>query len=125
MKNTRLTLFLLFTLAFLFLVPTVYADEEDAVNLAEFPERLSAMLLIPLFSAQLLASTIVLALFILPTTFACSKYDRDVVIPTLFVGILSISFCIALTWLPVWIFVLLIFLVALMFGDRITGVFGK
>jgi len=121
----KTSLFLLFTLAFLVLIPNVYADEEDqTVNLAEFPERLAEMLTIPLFASQLLASSIVLSLFVLPTTFACSKFEKDVVIPTLFVGILSISFCIALTWLPVWIFVILIFLIALMFGDKITGVFG-
>jgi len=125
MNRARLPLFLLFTLAFLVLIPNVYAADEDVVNLSEFPQELAIALTIPLFAAQLLASSIVLALFILPTTFACSKFERDVVIPTLFVGVLSVSFCIALTWLPVWIFVILTFLIALMFSDKITGVFGK
>lgn len=125
MKKARLTLFLLCALAFVIMIPHVYAADEDAVNLAEFPDRLSEMLTIPQFASEILASSIVLALFILPTVFACSKFKKDVVIPTLFVGILALSFCIALTWLPVWIFVALCFILALLFSDKITGVFGK
>jgi len=121
MNRARLPLFLLFALAFLVLVPNVYAADEDAVNLSEFPDQLVIALTIPLFAAQILASSIVLSLFLLPTVFACSQFNKDVAIPSVFVGFLALSFCIAVTWLPYWILIIVAILVALMFGNSIKG----
>ena len=123
----KLSWLLLVLFVFTVAIPIVYAADEDVVNLPDFPQKLCDALGMPtnLFAGQLLASSIVLALFLLPTVFACSKFNKDVVIPSLFVGVMSLSFCIALEWLPVWIFVLVAFLIALMFSDKITGVIGE
>jgi len=123
----KLSWLLLILFVFTALTSLVYASDEDVVNLPDFPQKLCDALGMPtnLFAGQLLASSIVLALFLLPTVFACSKFNKDVVIPSLFVGVMSLSFCIALEWLPVWIFVLVTFLIALMFSDKITGVIGE
>jgi len=123
----KLSWLLLVLFVFTALTSLVYASDEDVVNLPDFPQKLCDALGMPtnLFAGQLLASSIVLALFLLPTVFACSKFNKDVVIPSLFVGVMSLSFCIALEWLPVWIFVLVTFLIALMFSDKITGVIGE
>jgi len=107
------------------LIPNVQASDEDAVNLSEFPLKLSELMTIPLFAAKLLASSIILALFLLPTVFACSQFNKDVVIPALLVGFGALSFLVAMQWLPIWLFVLLCFLMALLFSDKITGVIGK
>jgi len=123
----KLSWLLLVLFVFTVAIPVVYASDEDVVNLPDFPQKLCDALGMPtnLFAGQLLASSIVLALFLLPTVFACSQFNKDVVIPSLFVGVMSLSFCIALEWLPVWIFVLVAFLIALMFSDKITGVIGE
>ena len=123
----KLSWLLLVLFVFTALTSLVYASDEDVVNLPDFPQKLCDALGMPtnLFAGQLLASSIVLALFLLPTVFACSQFNKDVVIPSLFVGVMSLSFCIALEWLPVWIFVLVAFLIALMFSDKITGVIGE
>ena len=122
----KLSWLLLVLFVFTVAIPIVYAADEDVVNLPDFPQKLCDALGMPanLFAGRLLASSIVLALFLLPTVFACSRFNKDVVIPSLFVGVMSLSFCIALEWLPVWIFVLVAFLIALMFSDKITGVIG-
>ena len=122
-KQLKLLLILFFFTA---ITPIVYANDEDVVNLPDFPQKLADALGMPdnLFAGKLLASSIVLALFLLPTVFACSKFRKDVNLPSLFMGLTSLSFCVALTWLPVWIFVLLCFLIAVMFGDKITKVMG-
>lgn len=118
--NKSLTL-LLVLFFFVVVTPIVYANDEDVVNLSEFPDQLATALSIPLFAAQILASSIVLALFLLPTVFACSQFNKDVAIPSVFVGFLSLSFCIAVEWLPYWILIIVSILVALMFGNSIKG----
>jgi len=116
--------FLLFTLVFLALIPTVYAD--DPVNLSDLPQQLATQLTIPLFAGQILASSIILALFLLPTVFACSKFGKDVIFPSLFMGFLSLSFCIAVGWLPTWILLITVLIVvALLSGQLRNWVGGR
>lgn len=120
----KLKYFLLFALFLLVLIPNVYAADDDAVNLSEFPLRVSEMMTIPLFAAQLLSSSIILCLFLLPTVFACSKFNKDVTIPSLFVGIGALGFCIAMGWLPYWFLLVLCLLVALIFAGGMRGWIG-
>jgi len=108
---------LLVLFVFTVAIPVVYASDEDVVNLPDFPQKLCDALGMPepdkLFAGQLLACSIVLALFILPTTFACSKFGKDVMVPTLFVGVAAAGFCIAMGWMPVWLFAITCLLIAL------------
>jgi len=121
-KLSWLFLILLFYVA---VTPNVYATEEDeAVNLSEFPVKLSELMTIPLFAAQLLASSIVLALFLLPTVFACSKFSKDVTIPALLVGFGALGFCIAMGWLPYWFLLVLALVVALLFAGSMRDWIG-
>lgn len=117
--KTKITLFLVLLSVFM-VIPCVYASDDDVVNLPDFPQQLANALGMPtnLFAAQLLASSIILSLFLLPMAFACSKFKKDAFFPCSFVGVTSLSLCVALEWLPVWIFTLLVFLVALLTAAR-------
>jgi len=121
--KTKICLFFGILLVFM-LIPCVYAEDDEAVNLSEFPLKLSEMMTIPLFAAELLASSIIVALFVLPTVFACSKFKKDVTIPTLVVGIGALGFCIAMGWLPYWFLLVLCLLVALIFAGGMRGWIG-
>jgi len=122
----KLSWLLLVLFVFAALTSLVYASDEDVVNLPDFPQKLCDALGMPtnLFAGQLLASSIVLSLFLLPTVFACSKFNKDVVIPSLFVGIMALSFCIALDWLEVWLLLIVTLIVALAYMDKIKGMVG-
>ena len=126
LSKPKIFLCLFALLFFLGLTSVVYANDEDVVNLPDFPQKLADALGMPdnLFAGELLACSIVLALFLLPTVFACSKFEKDVMIPSVFMGIMSLSFCVAMGWLPVWLFVLICLVVALVFQDKITGALG-
>lgn len=111
---------LIFIILILFcLIPSVYAQDE--VNLQNFPSRLSVMLTIDMFSARILASMIMLSIFLLPTLFIASAWKRDPLIPALIVGLGSLGLCVALAWFPVWIMVILCLLIAIFGAEKITG----
>ena len=119
----KLSWLLLVLFVFTVAIPVVYASDEDVVNLPDFPQKLCDALGMPtnLFAGQLLASSIVLALFLLPVVFACSRFNKDVMIPSVFVGFLSLSFCIAVGWLPYWLLIMVAILIALMFGSSVRN----
>jgi len=118
----KLGYLLLFALFLLVMIPNVYATEDDdTVNLSEFPLKLSEMMTIPLFAAELLASSIILALFLLPTVFACSQFKKDVALPTIFMGFGALGFNIAMGWLPYWFLIVVALLVALLFAADMKG----
>jgi uncharacterized membrane protein (DUF106 family) len=102
-------------------IPLVHAEESEEVDLSQVPNKLAEMLNIPLFAGQLLASLVFMSLFLLPTVFACSKFEKDVFYPTAFVGFMTLGVCIAIGWLPFWILLILCMLVAFMFSGKIKG----
>lgn len=116
----KVAYFLLFTLVFLVLVSNVYAD--DGVNLTDLPQQLATQLGIPLFAAQLLTTAIILSLPLLPALrFTRGKTNQFFVM--ILLGFVTLGFCVAMTWLPVWMFVIISLVVALLFSDRLTSRF--
>jgi hypothetical protein len=110
-KLAYLPIFLVLTLAF---TPLVFAGEND-VSLTDFPQYLGSNLGITLFQAQILCSCIVLALFMLPVLF----WDRGThPLGTLVVGFSVLSFCVAMTWFPIWSFAVIVLLIAVMLGMK-------
>jgi len=99
------------------LIPKVYATDE--VNVLEFPNRLGEMLGIPLFAAQLLASTILLALFLFPTLLLTKN-----ILAHLSIGLMVFGFCVAIGWLPVWIFIIFCLFLGLMYAEILADAFG-
>lgn len=119
-RKMKVAYFLLFTLVFLVLVSNVYAD--DGVNLTDLPQQLATQLGIPLFAAQLLTTAIILSLPLLPALrFTRGKTNQFFVM--ILLGFVTLGFCVAMTWLPVWMFVIISLVVALLFSDRLTSRF--
>jgi len=106
------------------LISPVYAD--DVVNLLTLHEQLGIRLGVGTFAGGLIASSILLMMGILPIALINrSRKGGGGPMAELFVGLTILGVCVAITWFPVWVFVLLCFLTALMFSDKITGIIGK
>jgi len=86
------------------------------VDLSTFAEALSTALGIDLFPAQILCTTIIMVLALGPTLLLTRNKMAH-----LMVGFLVMSFCVAMAWLPVWVFVITVLLIAFMFGSTILG----
>jgi len=119
MKKTKLPLFLLLVLFSLALIPNVYADDEGNFDLAAVPQALATRLNISLFSSEILVSLILCVMFLFPTLLLTRNILAHVI-----VGVAVLSFCVALAWFPVWLFVITCLMIALLFSDKITGIFG-
>jgi len=105
-------------------VSSVYAETE--VNLLTLHEALGERLGVGTFAGGLIASSILLMMTILPIALINrSRKGGGGPIAELFMGMVILGVCVAITWFPVWIFVLLCFLVALLFSDKITELIGK
>jgi len=106
------------------IISPVYAESE--VNLLTLHEALGEKLGVGTFAGGLIASAILLMMFIMPVALINrSRKGGGGPMAELFIGLTILGVCVAITWFPVWIFVLLCFLVAVMFSDKITGVIGK
>lgn len=109
---------------FLMLISPVYAQDE--VNLLALHEQLGERLGVGTFAGGLIASAILLMMGILPVALINrSRKGGGGPMAELFIGLVLLGVCVAITWFPVWIFVLLVFLTALMFSDKFTGLIGK
>lgn len=93
------------------------------VELSEFPASLASQFGISLFAGQILASSIVVAFFLFPTIFLQKQYNFSS-FATLIVGMMTMSLCVALTWLPVWVFAITAMLIAIMYAGQILKIFG-
>ena len=118
--------FAIFLVSVLFIMtPLVYASEDENVNLQDLPKYLSERLGLPTYSdyfvGKLLAGSIILVLFLFPTIFLCAAYHRDVWLPSLLVGMGVLSFNVALGWYPVWIFALIVLLIAILYANKFKG----
>ncbi len=107
------------------LISPVYAQEDD-INLLTLHEALGERLGVGTFAGGLIASSILLMMGILPTALINrSRKGGGGPIAELFIGFVIIGVCVAITWLPFWIILLLCMIVALMFSgkmrDWITG----
>jgi len=112
-----LTVFLLS----LFFVNIVHAQDE--VDLSEFPTRLSEMLGINEFAGELLASTLLMALFLFPAMMIARGSANQTYI-ILFVGFSVMGICIALGWLPYFMLLVIVLIVALMFAGKMREWIG-
>lgn len=114
--NKKLPLFPLFFLIIQSLILTVHADTED-VDISQFPSKLAEALNIPLFAGQLMASGLIMAFFLLPTLVLTRGKN---VIAVIFMGFMAMSICIALTWLPYWILIVISLLIAWLYSGKIS-----
>jgi len=106
-----------------------YAEYEAgvsyAVNLFNIPIVLGERLSVGTFAGGLIASSIVLMMTLLPVTIINrSRKGGGGIIAELIIGLAILGVCVAITWFPIWIYVLLCFLVALLFNGEIRGKLG-
>ena len=121
MKKRFLALISLF---FLIMISPVYAETD--VDLLTLHEQLGTRLGVGAFAGGLIASVILLMMTILPVAMINrSRKGGGTPMAELIVGMGVLGVCVAITWFPVWIFIVICLLAALMFSDKITGVFGK
>lgn len=93
---------------------------ESTVDLTNFPTALAEALTIDLFPAQILASTILIGLFVFPTLFLSKKFQIPM-IATIIMALLSMSFCIAVEWLDYWFLLVVAMIIALMFSGKMRS----
>ena len=122
-----LALLIIFMFPFL-ISPVQGADNYTGLNLTDIPYRVAESLNIDIFAGQLLCSIILMMCCLLPITIiARSKHASF--IPEVAVTLVIMGFCVGIEWLPVWFFLVLSLLVALMFAgkmrDVITGAGGR
>jgi len=110
-------------LALFFLaIPLAYAD--DVVDVSTLPQRFADALNIPLFAGQILVSVLFMSFFMLPVIFISAwTKAKDIFLPVLFVGLTTLGVCVAIGWLPIWLFTILCLFIALMYSSKVVGVF--
>lgn len=91
----------------------------EPVDISQFPTQLAEALNISLFGAQLLASSITMLIFLLPIILIARKKDAALI--TTLTGFSVLGFLVAVGWLPVWNFVIILLLIGLMFSNKIIG----
>jgi hypothetical protein len=103
-------------------------DEDEVVNLGDFPQKLADALNVSLFVGQLLVSLIFMAIFLLPSMLIAGYWGGGgaVLYDIIFVGLGTSGVCVALGWLPVWTMLIICMLVALLFASTMRGwILGK
>lgn len=119
MQQTRkIIFFLVSVMVLLSLVSTVFATDDDDVNLLDVPHQLGLRLGISDFAAGILASMILLIPCLLSVAVLARK---DPFLPSMFVGFGVMGFCIAIAWLPYWFLLVISMMVAFMFADKIRS----
>lgn len=112
-KNPLFLVFLI--LAFSLSISSVYAaDDENQVDLDNFPARLAEAFNVDVFAGQMLASNIIMLMFLLPV----AMFARKNILAYLFMGFTSMGLCVALGYLPYWFLLVVVIIVALMFSGK-------
>jgi hypothetical protein len=94
-------------------------EEYGGVDTTMIPNKIAGALNIPLFAGQILASAILFCLICFPIFYLTKRSIAH--ISAIF---FSLSLTIALGWLPIWIFLILGVLIALMLAQE-RGLLGK
>lgn len=116
MKPSFLSIPLFFLICFSLIIP-VYADDPD-INIMNLPAQLASAWGITEFAAGLFMSTLLCLAFL----FTIAIWKKTAFAP-LIVGIGVMGFCIAIGWLPYWILIAVVMLIAAMSASRIKRMF--
>lgn len=117
--KASIPLFLVFIV--LSMIGPVYAP--DTVDISEFPQRVADAMGLSLIAGQLLASSLVLCLFLFPVMLLMNKRHNQSV-AVLIVGISVMGFLIAATWLPYWFLLIIVLIVAMMYAGKMRDFLG-
>jgi len=103
------------------LITPVHATE--SVDLAAVPQQLATALGVNLFVGQLISSLLFMALFLFPGMLIAGFYGGEgaVLYTVIILGLSTSGVCMALGWLPLWLYLVLCLLIALMFAGQARG----
>jgi len=101
---------------------TVKAEVD--IDFSAIPQNLADKMGIPLFAGQLLCSTILLLMFVLPTALIARKKSASP-IAELMLGLCSLAVCLALGWLPVFLLLVLCLLIGIMYAGAMRDFLSK
>jgi hypothetical protein len=112
----------LFLFLILNLINEVHASGEgEPVDLTHLPDQVANALGISVFAAGILCFIVMTFAFMLPAMIWGKKGSMA----SLFIGVGVLGFGIAVAWLPFWFLLIIVLIIALMFGqqarDMITG----
>ncbi len=116
MKTATKTIILSFFLLFSSL-PVAFCDSDGSVNLLNIPEYLGEKLGVGTFAGGLLAGALVLVAFLMPAVLL-AKGKGSALIFIIIIGLVLMGFEVAIAWLPVWLFTVVILMIALFGGLR-------
>lgn len=121
MKVVKIMLLSLMLLAML--VSPVLAAEDDVVDLNSVPQKLADALGVTLFVGQLMFSLIFTCLFLFPAMLMAGYFGGPgaVLYTIIIVGLGASAVCVALGWLPVWLYLVMCLLIALLFSGKMRG----
>jgi len=121
MKRLIIILFLTLLIMPVSLVHAI--DEDEVVNFGEFPDKLAEALNIDLPSAKLLSCSIILCLFLFPSMLIGGWFGGlgGAILSIVVVGLPVGGFLVSMGWLPIWVYVMLCIIVALMFSGKMRG----
>jgi hypothetical protein len=108
-------------LAFALLVVPVHATE--SVDLAAVPQQLATALGVNLFVGQLITSLLFMALFLFPGMLIAGMYGGSgaVLYTIIILGFSTSGVCVALGWLPIWLYLMMVLLIGLLFAGQARG----
>jgi len=87
----------------------------ESITLTDFPQNLANALGIDLFSGQILASVIFLLLTLFPVILITKGKNQTLMI---IMAVMSLSFCVAVAWLPVWTLAVIVLMIAIMGANK-------
>jgi len=119
-KAFLLSLTFLSLIMFPFSISVNALEDDDVVDISKLPNKLAEALNAPLFAGQLLASAIPFCIICFPA-FLLTKNT----IAHISAIVISLSFALAMGWLPYWILLLLSLLIAFLYANEIKGVFAR
>jgi hypothetical protein len=90
----------------------------ETVNLTGFPQYLADALGTNLFAGQILASLIVMMLFIIPLAILTKGRNWAILV---IAGLGSLGFCTAMLWFPVWMMAIICLLIAVLWAEKFTS----
>lgn len=90
-----------------------------ALDLLAFPSYLASVLGINSFTAGMLTSF----LFLISVLLAVGQVTKDSKVLSM-TGVLAIIVCTGLTWVPVWVPIMIVMIVAVLWGQVVSRVMG-
>lgn len=117
MNKVAISLFFLFLS--ILIIPSVYAA--GSFEVSDVPSYLDEQLGCGEFVGGLIASVVLLCIVMLPTMYLTKGKAYSLYI---IFGLLVLAPLVGLGWLPVWLYIIIILLIALGFGKQLAVFFG-